>query len=140
MSDAPTERHAHVSERLRSDLIVWFISTRPDGRPHTVPVWFLREGDTYLVFTRPGSQKVRNLRQNPNVVLALDDTKGGRDVIIIEGTATLLDEGSVPTTLPAYVEKYGDAIANLGWTPENMATTHGYSQPIRVTPTRNLGW
>ena len=77
------------------------------------------------------------MQHNPNVVLALDNTKNGSDVIVIEGKAELLKQGDVNTTLPAYAEKYLSELKDMGWTPESMAAD--YSQPIRVTPTKFVG-
>ena len=136
MSDASAP-NPHVEERWRNDLIVWLGSTRPDGRPHLVPVWFLWDGATVLFFTKP-DQKVRNLRQNPCVILALDDTKGGGDVAMLEGTAALLDEPAAAVAPPAYADKYAAAMSGMGMTVESMAAE--YSQPIRITPTRFISW
>ncbi|GHO50236.1 pyridoxamine 5'-phosphate oxidase family protein [Ktedonospora formicarum] len=126
----------HTKERLKSELIAWFTTVRADGRPHSIPVWFLWEGESILIFSKPNNQKIRNLRQNSNVVLALDNTQGGDDVIILEGKAQLLPgEGEQPdTTLATYVEKYGPHIKDIGFTPASMAQE--YSQAIRVTITR----
>ena|SRR5947209_2085905 len=94
---------------------------------------------SFLIFSRPKTQKVRNLRQNTNVLLALDDTKNGSDVIQVEGKAELLEgHNEVSATFPAFVEKYGAMIKNMGWKPEDMAAD--YSQAIRITPTRFVGW
>ncbi len=127
----------HVEERWRNDPIVWLGSTHPDGRPHIVPVWFLWDGETVLIFTQP-DQKVRNLRQNPRVTLALDDTKGGGDVAMLEGTAELLDEPAAAVAPPTYADKYAAAMSGMGMTMESMAAE--YSQPIRITPTRFVSW
>lgn len=139
MFDMEQPKHAHAHERLQTDTIVWFSTVRPDGRPHAVPVWFLwEEGGTVLVFSKP-DQKVRNLGANPLVMLALDDTKGGSDVVLVEGEATLLGEGEVTlAAVPAYLEKYGQEIANNGWNADTMAKD--YSQAIRIKPTRLLAW
>lgn len=122
----------YTKERLTNETIAWFITVRPDGRPHSVPVWFLWEGETILIFSK-NNQKIRNLAQNPNVVLALDNTAGGDDVIILEGKARVLssDEEQPATTLPAYVEKYCAGMQSIGFTPESMAQQ--YNQVIRVT-------
>ena len=138
MLDLNNLRHAHVDERLRSDIMIWLSSVRPDGRPHSVAVWFLWNGSEFLIFSQPNKQKLRNLRQNPNVVLALDDTKNGSDVIVIEGKAQLVDDADLNAAMPAFAEKYGPSIKRLRWTPELMAAD--YSQAIRVTPTRLVGW
>ncbi|MBO0789663.1 MAG: hypothetical protein J2P36_01765, partial [Ktedonobacteraceae bacterium] len=56
------------------------------------------------------------------------------DVVIIKGTAELIDDPQISVKLPAYLEKYGALIQSRGWTPESMAAD--YSQAIRVTPTK----
>jgi PPOX class probable F420-dependent enzyme len=137
MLDLTQPGHAHVDERLRSDIMIWLNTVRPDGRPHSAAVWFLWDGSQFLIFSQPNTQKIRNLQHNPNVVLALDNTKNGSDVIVIEGKAELLKQGDVNTTLPAYAEKYLSELKDMGWTPESMAAD--YSQPIRVTPTKFVG-
>jgi PPOX class probable F420-dependent enzyme len=124
----------HVEERLRSDRMVWLTTVRPNGRPHTIPVWFLWEHATILIFSQVKTQKVRNLHQNHAVMLALDDTKNGRDVVILEGTAELLERGEGREVLEAYSEKYREGLQHIGITAEQFTLL--YSQPIRVTPVR----
>jgi len=132
--DLTKERDAHIEQRLRTDHVIWLVTVRPDGRPHAVTVWFLWDGDTVLIFSRPNNQKIRNLQSNPNIVLALDDTHEGNDPITIEGTATLLASGDIDTTQAAYVAKYAEGIKGIGLTIEQMAAQ--YSQAIRIRPTR----
>ena len=123
---------SHVEERLCSDEMVWLSTVRPDGRPHSIPVWFLWESATLLIFSQPNTRKIRNLRKNPSVTLALDDTKKG--VVILEGTAELLGQGDASVTLQAYGEKYREGLRRIGRTAKEF--TMLYSQPIRVTPVR----
>ncbi len=138
MLDLTKTRDAHIDERLRSDIMIWFTTVRADGRPHSAAVWFLWDGEKFLIFSRPHKQKVRNLRQNPHVLLALDNTKKGSDVIQVEGKAELLDNNDeVNATLPAFAEKYGPLFKQMGLSPEAMAAD--YSQAIRITPTKFLG-
>jgi PPOX class probable F420-dependent enzyme len=133
--DPSQPKDAHIQERLERNVIIWITSVRPDGRPHSVPVWFLWEDGTVLIFSRP-DQKIKNLRANPRVVLALDDTQGGDDVILFEGTAELLPAPSLEVMNPAYAAKYQRQLDAFQWTRESMA--QDYSQPIRITPTRFL--
>lgn len=138
MLDLTKTQDAHIDQRLRSDVMIWLNSVRADGRPHSAAVWFLWDGSAFLIFSQPNTQKIRNLRQNTNVLLALDDTKNGSDVIQVEGKAELLEgNNEVSATLPAFVEKYGAMIKNIGWKPEDMAAD--YSQAIRITPTKFVG-
>src|SRR6266536_1058884 len=107
MLDLTKERDAHIDKRLRSDSNIWLTTVRRDVRPHTVPVWFLWDGSTFLIFSQPDNLKIRNLRNNPNVSLALDDTDEGSDIVVVEGKAELLAEPSLNLNIPAYFEKYG---------------------------------
>jgi len=134
MLDLTKERDAHIDERLRRELMMWLSTVRPDGRPHLVPVWFLWDGETILIFSQPNQQKLRNLQHNPNVVVALDTAGQGDDVVMIEGKAELLDDPKVSTALPAYAEKYKERLELYGWSGESMA--QDYSQAIRIMPTK----
>jgi PPOX class probable F420-dependent enzyme len=139
MLDLSSEKDAHVAQRLREDQIAWLGTVRPDGRPHLVPIWFLwEEGGTVLFFTEPDNQKVRNLRGNPRTTLAIDDTRGGGDVVLIEGESELLAEPAATVVPPAYVEKYRQGIRQLG--VDEGAMFARYSQAVRVTPKRFVHW
>jgi PPOX class probable F420-dependent enzyme len=94
----------------------------------------LWDGASVLIFSKPNTQKVRNIRHEPRVILALDDTDDGEDVITVEGVAELIDEPETTPELPAYAAKYAREMRDLGYAPEGMAGE--YSQAIRVTPTR----
>jgi PPOX class probable F420-dependent enzyme len=138
MLDLTSPKDAHISERLQAEPIIWLSTTRPDSRPHLVPVWFLWDGQTFLIFSKPDNQKIRNVRHNPSVMLALEAANQGSDVVLIEGEATLLTEPASTAMSPEYLAKYAAFIAQMQWTPEGMAAT--YSQAIRVQPTRFLAW
>lgn len=137
MSESASSKDEHVRARLGSDQIVWLGTVRPDGRPHLVLVWFSWDGETVLIFSKM-DQKIRNLGANPRVTLALDDTKDGADVALVEGETELLSEPTAAVAPAAYFEKYAASIAAFGWTREGMAAE--YVQPIRMRPTRFLGW
>ena len=138
MLDVTTEWGQHAEPRLRSNIIAWLTTVGSDGRPYTVPVWFLWDGNTVLIFSQPQKQKIRNPRKNARITLALDDTKQGEDVVIIEGTAELLENPDISVMLPAYVEKYRTMIQDLETTPESLAAD--FSLGIRVTPTKFRSW
>jgi hypothetical protein len=77
-----------VDVQLQASRTVWISSTRPDGRPHSVPVWFLWEnGDApVIVFSSlDNTQKDRNLSKQSWVVIHAGD---GDDTYILEGEAT----------------------------------------------------
>jgi len=80
-----------VEHRLRPNLIGWLTTLRAGaGQPVSVPVWFLllEDGDI-VVYSKPGTAKLRNIAANPLVSLAVDGTRIGADFVWIEGTARL---------------------------------------------------
>src|SRR5437867_12245707 len=83
-----------IQSRLKKELVIWFVTSSPDGKPQAVPVWFLWDGDSFLIYSAPGV-KARHLRANPNVELHLNTDEVGDVVIRVSGTARL--SRSVPT-------------------------------------------
>jgi PPOX class probable F420-dependent enzyme len=128
---------ARLDRFLSSEPVVWLSTVRPDGAPHLVPIWFTWDGSSLLVFSKPGAQKVRNLRANPVAMLALGEPEDDFDVALAEARVELFDTPA--TELPdAHLAKYADRMAALGLSPDEFTAT--YSQVIRITPTRSLPW
>jgi PPOX class probable F420-dependent enzyme len=138
MLDLAQPEDAHIEQRLRSELIIWLSTVRPDGRPHLVPVWFLWDGATFLIFSQPKDLKLRNLRHSPNVVLALETRDQGNEVVLIEGQAAVLEGSTLKTTMPEYAGKYDALMKSMDWTADWMATR--YTEVVRITPTKFISW
>jgi len=84
----------HAERRLASARNYWICTVRPDGRPHSIPVWgFWLDGCLYFGTAR-SSRKARNLAKNPALSIHLDS---GDDVIILEGQAVEVDLTHKPT-------------------------------------------
>jgi len=95
-----------VDRQLRALRSIWISTTRPDGRPHAVPVWFTWDGRTLYFATDESAQKARNLEGQPWVVVHAGD---GDDVVILEGTAQLVtDDAELQAVDAARAEKYVD--------------------------------
>ena len=47
---------------LKAQRSIWISTTRPDGRPHAVPVWYIWDGTNIYFITRRDMQKAKNLR------------------------------------------------------------------------------
>ena len=134
MLDMTDKRHAHVDARLRSDLMMWLSTVRPDGRAHLVPVWFLWRDGLIYIFSKP-DQKIRNLSQNRSAMAGIDDTKGGEDPVMLAGDAELLKHADLPPGVQeAYAEKYRQRLEEYNWAMDWYVGE--YSEVIRITPTK----
>jgi general stress protein 26 len=104
----------HAEDRLMKSRNYWICTSRPDGRPHSIPVWgFWIDGALYFGTSR-SSRKARNLAQNAAVSIHLDS---GDDVVILEGTAVEVSLADTP------------AIKKL-----DSASRAKYKIPLMVTP------
>jgi PPOX class probable F420-dependent enzyme len=118
--------------------VIWLSSIRPDRRPHLLPVWFSWDGRSILVFSKPHAQKVRNLRVDPRVMVAIGQPGLDFDVELVEATAELCATlPSEPVPAP-FVAKYAASMAQAGITADKFRSV--YSQPIRIKPERWLDW
>ncbi|TDC49123.1 hypothetical protein E1212_19310 [Jiangella ureilytica] len=78
--------------RLERASDYWLSTTRPDGRPHVVPLWGVWLDGRLYFSTDPASVKGRNLAGEPRAAVHID---GGHDVLIIEGAAARVDDDTV---------------------------------------------
>ncbi len=138
MLDTTTETGARADRRLREEEVAWLTTVRSDGQPQSVPIWFLWDGGTFLIYSQPGRQKLKNIGRNPRVGLNLNSNAHGGAVVRTEGTAEIVGDVSPATEVGGYLEKYRAAIARIGYDPEGFA--RDYSVPIRVTPGRWQIW
>jgi PPOX class probable F420-dependent enzyme len=135
--DPKDSRHRKILNRLRDEIIIWLTTVRADGKPQSVPVWFVWDGESFRMFSEPGKPKLDNIRKNPRVGLHLQATETGSDVVIFEGEAEILD-GPPATELSEYIQKYSEKIDEYGWNPEGFA--RDYSEPVRVWPEKLRAW
>ena len=133
MSAAIPEKFNEIIEKSE---FIWFTTVREDGMPQPTPVWFVRDGDTFVTYTMPDTFKVKNIRANPKVALGLANGDAG-DYFVVQGEAKI-DESIPPANqMTAYYQKYKDLIVEIGFTPETYIQT--WSLPIRITPTHIRG-
>ncbi len=138
---APFRRR--VRSKLSNALVVWLVTSDGSGRPHPSPVWFLWEGDgdlegsTVLVYSQPNAAKLRHIAAQEAVALHFDTDPRGTDVVILYGRAHHDDQAPPAADVPAYLDKYRDAIADLGSTEQ--AFSSGYSAALRITLERVRG-
>lgn len=110
----PAAARAFLLERPRTAKLA---TVRTDGRPHVAPIWFDLDGDTLLFTTWHTTVKAANLRRDPRLSLCVDDETPPFAYVIVEGTATLLDD-------PADLQSWATRIAGRYMGAE-QAETYG---------------
>ena len=117
-----------IEARLSRETTIWLATTRHDGRPHLVPIWYVwLEGKLYLS-TGTDTQKYLNMYRNQSVSLALPDTQ---NVIIIEGEAHAANRETTTILADYFYNKYE-------WDFRYDETTQW--RLIEITPYKILAW
>ena len=112
-------------------------TTRPDGRPHVAPVWFVLDGDDIIFMTGATTVKGRSLARDPRLTIAVDLEEPPYSFVMVEGTATLADD-------PAFMLAPSIAIARR-YVPAELAEQYGRRNAVagellvRMTPTMSIG-
>jgi PPOX class probable F420-dependent enzyme len=116
----------HIESRLKRESVIWLVTAGKNCRPQSVPVWFLWDGKSFVIYAQDGV-KVNHIRSNPYVELHLNEIDD--DIVRVSGQATISRRQPAHKN-PAYVRKYGSQIKGFGWTPEEFARR--YPNTIRV--------
>ena len=104
-------------ERLERGHNYWFATTRPDGRPHAMPIWGVWCDGAFYFSTGRQSRKARNLAANPHCVVGVEV---GEDAVIVEGT---VEEVTEAARLKRFAEVYG---------PKYEWNMEGFAEPVFV--------
>ena len=102
-----------VTERLERALSYWVCTTRPDGRPHAMPIWGGWVDGTLYVEGSPQTRRGRNLAANPSVVVHLESAD---EVVIIEETAEEIGMPE-PSLAKRIAEAFGAKYASYNYRP-----------------------
>jgi hypothetical protein len=89
---------SYIDRTLRAPRAIWISTTRPDGRPHCVPVWFIWDNMAMYFITDRAMQKAKNLAAH---------TGAGDDALILEGPVSIVTASAEQQRIDAlYCEKY----------------------------------
>jgi PPOX class probable F420-dependent enzyme len=129
---------ARVAQRLRDDIVLWLTTVGADGTPQPNPIWFVWDGESFLIYNLADARRLAHIQRNPRVALHFDGNGKGGDIIVITGEARLSPEDPPASQVPAYLAKYGDRMRREWGSPEGFAAE--YSVAIRVQPTKVRGF
>lgn len=101
-------------QRLVRNRNYWVVTASAAGRPHALPVWGVwltggeageagEGGESFWFSCAPDAQKVRNIRANPQVTVAVEDTV---ECVSVQGRARLAGPDEIDPMIAAYLPKY----------------------------------
>jgi len=80
---------------------------RKDGTAVGTPVWAAPDGNRLLVWTVADAYKVRRLRRDPRLTLAICDARGKPKSAAVPGTGVVLDADGSAHARAVIARKYG---------------------------------
>ncbi len=96
-----------AEERLIRCKNYWLVTATSSGRPHSMPVWgvWAPTEERFVFSCSPNARKARNLVENPQLVVTVDDTV---ECVSLEATASSCDAASdeARSSAAMYGEKY----------------------------------
>jgi PPOX class probable F420-dependent enzyme len=137
MIDLSTEFGQRVQRRLEEERIIWLTTVSGSSKPQPRPVWFLWDGETFLIYSRRNTFKERHINENPSVTLHFDGDGLGGDIVVFTGIAQFPEDAPPADQVPMYVDKYQQGFVRLGMSKEEFAQT--YSVVIQIVPTKLRG-
>lgn len=138
-----TMSEPELTRFLDEERVLTCATIGPNGRPHLMPLWFVRDGLTLLAWTYGKSQKVRNLERAPRATVQVE---AGRDQYG-ELRGTMLECDVAIERDPARVADVGLRLmaryAGGELSPEARAAVLKQASKrvvFRFTPTRTVSW
>ena len=77
---------------LSEPVIVRFTTIQASGYPHTVPIWFMLDGDDLIMFTSRASRKTQNIMENNKANVAIGGDPVGSPSYFVEGDVVIEDD------------------------------------------------
>jgi general stress protein 26 len=127
-----------AEQRLVGNKNYWVVTATASARPHAMPVWgvWLADPDRFWFSCSPSSRKARNIGENPQCVVTVDDTV---ECISVEGRARMADldadAAAIDRAVASYVTKYWDD-PDVHAEMEAFVRSHAI---VEVTPERAFG-
>jgi PPOX class probable F420-dependent enzyme len=137
LPDPSTTFGKRVRDRLAQEIVIWFTTVGADGAPQPNPVWFLWEGeDTILTYNRADANRVSHVKVRPRVSLNFDGNGQGGEIVVMSGTAEVLEDFPLAHEHEPYAAKYAEQTARVFEGAEDFARKYPVAMRIRITHVR----
>ena len=124
---------APVREFLEKPNFAVLVTRSRANRIQATPVWFIVSDGRIMLNTSKGRAKLRNMQQNPDVVLAIMDRENPYRYVQIQGKVAKLDADNGARDIDRLSQRYtGKAYGYPGGDrPENRVSV--YIEPERIS-------
>ena len=132
----PGERFpwSRVRELLETARNYWICTTRPDGRPHSAPVWAVWLDGILYFSAGDESRKARNLARNPEVTV---HPEADNEAVILEGTVEKITATSkLKPVWKTYKEKYDWDAESYSFFAVRPRLAYSFKEDLPETATR----
>jgi PPOX class probable F420-dependent enzyme len=94
MGDGQADRTVRIPDvfhdMLRSKAVAFISTTGKRGEPQVTPQWFLWDGEAVRISLVEGRQKLRNLRRDPRIAVAIADPADPTFYLELRGSISAL--------------------------------------------------
>jgi PPOX class probable F420-dependent enzyme len=128
------EIHAFLDEQK----VMTVATVGPTGRPHLMPLWYVRDGDELIGWTYAKSQKTKNLERDPRATVQVED---GVEYAELRGVMMEcdvdLDRDAKPYGVALFSRYAGQVDQDVDALVEKQASKR---VGLRFRPTRVISW
>ncbi len=133
MAYQPDQRLAELTK----EKVAWLTTVSPKGRPSPRPVWFVQDGEDFIVFSAEETAKLKHIAANQQVSLHFNSDEYGGRILVISGRAEIEPDG-LPSEQPGYLDKYEENYPAIDY--DIAGFDKGYGVRIRIRPDRSWGF
>ncbi|MDG6910255.1 MAG: pyridoxamine 5'-phosphate oxidase family protein [Nitrososphaerota archaeon] len=117
---------------LKAHEVCRLATASKDAKPHVVPVIYALDGEDVIVAVDYGTKKLKNLRENKEVALVIDEYHPNR-AVMVEGTCEILERGKEYLRLLRILFDRFETYRKNPW-------GEGESPILKIRPTKAVSW
>ncbi len=117
---------------LRANEVCRFATASKDARPQVTPVIYAMDKTSFVIATDYGTKKLKNVKENPQVGLVVDQFHPNK-AVVVEGTCRTYEKGPEYLRLLKILFDRFETYRKNPW-------GEGESPILVVTPTKIVSW
>ena len=117
---------------LKANEVCRFATVSKGGKPQVTPVIYAMDKGAFVIATDYGTKKLKNVKENANVALVVDQFHPNK-AVMIEGTCRVYERGAEYLRLLKILFERFETYRKNPW-------GEGESPIFRVAPTKTVSW